>query len=81
MKSDEREEESRWVPMNLLNEEDEQGSLTMRRRERAKSQGLGQLLAEAFSHECEGQHSNLSLSSSSRFASSCPVPHYRMHFH
>ena len=54
MKSDEREEEIRWVSTSLLNEEDdEQGSLTMRRKERAKSQGLGQLLAEAFSCECE----------------------------
>ena len=37
MKSDEREEESGWVSTNLLNEEDDgQGSLTMRRRERER---------------------------------------------
>ena len=55
MKSDEREEESRWVPMNLLNEEDEQGSLTMRRRERANSQDREDLTKEKRRGSQEGR--------------------------
>ena len=47
MKSDEREEESGWVSTNLLNEEDDrQGSLTKRRRERANSQDKEDLTKE-----------------------------------
>ena len=54
--SDEREEESGWVSTNLLNEADDgQGSLTMRRRERANSQDREDLTKEKRRGSQEGR--------------------------